>query len=74
MFQFHYGSIKMSGVAKTKTIIIMFQFHYGSIKIANGNHLFVAFLLFQFHYGSIKITTVMLPRWFSAVSIPLWFD
>ena len=32
-FQFHYGSIKITGDLEVWFSVLQFQFHYGSIKI-----------------------------------------
>ena len=54
-FQFHYGSIKMSGFLIVLTSFTVFQFHYGSIKIDERIDKPNGWSVFQFHYGSIKI-------------------
>ena len=54
LFQFHYGTIKSSGVVGEAINLYKFQFHYGTIKSFVNEAGRIVIFAFQFHYGTIK--------------------
>ena len=73
-FQFHYGTIKRSGLLNASAEEKIFQFHYGTIKSLCTDIRIDLNTKFQFHYGTIKRSLRETMCYVRRISIPLWYD
>ena len=74
LFQFHYGTIGSPIKRGSVLSCFLFQFHYGTIGSISILLRSVSGKKFQFHYGTIGRTASERIKYFSVISIPLWYD